>query len=514
MPQLPNIPQPPVAMPGVAVPRTGSGVAYDALPNAQAAAHAQEAAGLGQARATVAQLGQVGEAQQNAMQALGAATARIAQSQTGLQDKEDWISTAMARQDFYKQADQLFNDNQAGLTTKDSLDQFTQKLAQLHDQTLAGYTGSDAGKVKLMEQLGNGMVDYNNAALRARAHNIDDLTQTTLGMTTNRLATKAYEMPSMLSDWLTMSDAAINDATSAMSPANAAAARQKMQSSIVYSAIDGRLNYGDTQSAVDLLASPQAQLLQPQERTVLDRRVREMQLQNQQMALASAGRWSAGPGGVMSNSLTGQQMLPDPSVQQYQMDLQQAGRANNQVTVQNQAEGQYAKDRASAFTKQLDAYAAQAQTSSADLQRTRQIDQLLSGVPTGNLPANIQFQVSRFLGVDANNVANRQVADKMTGDMVLEIVRKLAPVTEDDRKYAETLTPGSAQTPAGRKKMLYLMERNSEFDQSMQAGAQRADAAVAAGVMSPSQALQKMQQWDQFERNRMAKTFNPPQFAP
>lgn len=489
MPKLPGIPAdrplPPVS--GY-VPNNSVAGAYNSVASDQMA----QARLTGETFSNAAQLGT-----QVAQQLQEAENKRIAQ--------EDAVARSLARTQFYTQADEMFSTAEPTLVTPGGLGEFQKGLNSLREQTVKGFAGTSAGRAALDAHLADAVSDYSRAAMSARSKQVTAQFNAELDATGNRLASKAYDAPTALDSLFAQGDAALQDAATAMTPAELAQKRAEMHGLIGYSAVDGLLNKGDTGNAQAVLDDLQARkALPPHLYSQLDRRLRE-----EQARAANTDDWKAGPDGVLFNS-RGELKVPPPEVQDYLRGLKVAGKPTSEVRVDVAGQSEFAKKRSAQFADTLETYRTQAQTATKDLQSAKSIDSMLEGIPTGNLPGDVAYQVSRFLDVNQDKVASRQAADAEMGGFLIRKAKELYPVSDADKKFLIAMSPGSAHTPESRKKLIYVMERQARYATSMAQFSEQVGAAVDDGKMTASEGRQRIAAWERHLNDKYSATFAPP----
>lgn len=448
----------------------------------------------------------------NPLQQIGGATG-IAQQLLSAEDRqqkrEDAIARSLARAGYFQQADQLFSEAQSGdIVSKAGLDDLTSKLADLKQKAVENYPGTNEGRTALETQLNEAHSDYFRRALLERSRAIQDQFQGEVSATTNRLAAHAYNTPSLLNDMLQSGDAFLDDAAPAMNPQELQMQRAKMRGDIAYSAIDGLLNRGDYREAQVLLGAA-GTMLSPNQQGAIDRRIRGMAADEGKVGMPDL---KAGPEGVLFNPATGQQFAPTPEVQQYLMGLKTAGRpvTSFETKIDTAGQTEFAKKRSQQLADDLQKFQETARTAANDAATAEQVNTLLKGIPTGNLPAEAAYQVSRFLGINQDQVASRQAADAKTGEFLLSKAKTLYPVSDADKKFIMAMSPGSPQTPEGREQLVYIYKRQAQFSQSMAQLSAKVGDLVAEGQMTEGQARRAISDWQNNLNQEYSRTFTPP----
>jgi len=423
------------------------------------------------------------------------------------QAREDAVARSVARTSYFQQADELFANSEASdITTKGGFDTLQKGLDELRQKSIEGYTGSDEGRARLAEQIGEAHSDYFRRALSSRSKAIQAQFEGETDATINRLAGRAYDTPSMLTDNLAAADAFLEDTAPAMSPQELQTRRQKMHGEIAFSAIDGLLNRGDYREAA-LLTNSAGAVLSPQQRGAVDRRIRGLEAdaaKGQQSDLKSVGE------GVLYDPATGEMHPPPAQVQDYFTRLKESGKTSVSQTM-NAGQTEYEKERGKQFAGQMKDYQDQANTANESLRTAQNIDKLLEGTPTGTLPADIRKRFLQATGVDPGELGNIQAAEAESGKLLAQNLQmlKLTPVTESDRKYAATITPGFAQTPAGRKNVIYLLQRHAAFNQNLAEFSQKIDQHVGKS-MDRQEAQILLDRWRQKLSTEYGASFRPP----
>lgn len=451
----------------------------------------------GAARVAGESIGQIGAA-------AGDISERLYAQQQQEQRREDAIARSLARTEYFAAADQAFLDAEESLTSKEGFGVLSKKLEELKQKTVESYSGSDEGRSALLEQLNEAHSDYIRQGMVARSRAIDRQFQTETTAAANRLAAKAYELPTMLPDMFKAADAYLEDAASSMSAGELAERRAEMHGTIAYAAIDGMLNRGDYANARAQMETLPPGLLSPKEVSTIDRRARELE----QTAM-KGGEWKLGPDGVLFNE-AGEMRLPPPEVQSYLRSQRQAGAATTRVDVNTKGRTAFEEERSKLFAKDLAQYDEKAKTAEADAATAVEVDRLLRGVPTGNLPADVAFQVSKMLGINQEQVSSREAADARTAEFLLAKARALAPVTDMDKKFIMNMSPGSAQTPKGRAQLVYIYKRNALFEKERARAAARIGDLIADGLMSEGQGRTDLREWEKRLRERFEQSFSPP----
>lgn len=424
------------------------------------------------------------------------------------QKKEDAIARSMARTQYFQEADQLFSDAETSdITSKAGFTALTKNLDELKQKTLANYSGSDDGRAALAMQLDDAHADYGRRAIMARGKAVQTQFQGEFDATTNRLSSILYDTPSLLNDMLKAGDAWIDDVTPAISPQEANTRRAEMRGVLAFSAIDGLLNNGDYREA-DMLARTAGPMLTPQQQGAIDRRVRGLaadaaRQQGQGTELKSAGE------GILYRPDTGEMYPPPSSVQEYMRGLKEAGRTSVSQTM-SPGETEYDKERGKQFAEEMKKYQEDARTSNEDLRTAQNVDKMLENIPTGTLPAEIRKRFNQATGLNVDELSTVQAAESETGKFLFNKIRLLAPVTDTDKRYILNISPGFAQTPLGRKTIVYLYQRNAMFNQNMAEFSQKIDKQIAAKNLTRQDASILISRWRDQLTSQYTQSFNPP----
>lgn len=94
--------------------------------------------------------------------------------------------------------------------------------------------------------------------------------------------------------------------------------------------------------------------------------------------------------------------------------------------------------------------------------------------------------------------------------MVLEKAKQVAPVTGPDIALLRRLSPGTAQTPGGRRTLVYILNRSAEYQGVMSGAAAKISDAVGEGRMTEGNARRALHEIQRKLDDRFAKTFSPP----
>lgn len=440
-------------------------------------------------------------------QVAAAVTPQLIDYQEKQQQKEDALARAQARTAYFTAADQQFLTAQDDIANKSSYDALQKSLADLKQQTIQNYTGSDQGRQALAVQLEDAHSDYIRRAIVARTHAIEDQFNNEITSTTNRLSGKAYDLPSMMGDMLHAADAYLEDASPGMTKDQVEKSRLQMHNTIAYSAIDGLLNRGDFAGAKELASKVGPDILTPAQHGSIDRRVLELQ----QHLAGGAGEIKAGPDGILYNSKTGQMTVPPPEVQQYLMGLKTAGKPDTNVVVNNAGQTEFAKERSKAFAGSLNKLQEESQLAQDAASQAQSIDKLLQGVPTGTWASDIQYQVSKQLGVDPTAVASRQAAEAAANSFALTKAQQMkGSLSDRDITFLSKIGPGTAQTPLGRAQIVYTLQRAAENSKTIADAAARIGDDVQSGAMSEGNARMALADVRKHILDQSAATFNPP----
>lgn len=425
------------------------------------------------------------------------------------QAQQDAIARSLARTRFYTQADELFNTSEPGLIEPGGLEKFQADLTALRGQTVGNFGGSAAGQQELDAHLADAVSDYSRAALGARSKQVAEQFSAELSMTENRLASKAYDAPTAIDSLFAQSDAVLADASTAMTPAELNTKRAEMHGLIGYSAVDGLLNKGQIGNAEALLTDLQSRkALPPNLYSALDRR-----LQEDKARAANTDEWKMGTDGILYKS-NGETRIPPPDVQEWIKGVKTAGKTTVDQRVELGAQSEFNNKFVSEFADRLKTYNTQAQDARASLRSAKEIDTLLQGQPTGNIPSDVAFRLSQFFGVNPEQVANRQAADVESGKFTIKVLKNLYPVSDTDKKFADSMSPGSAQTPEGRKIVVYLLDRQTRFLDSLTKFTDEIGAAVFRKQMDAPEAQQRITAYERHLNKKYESTFNPPKFVP
>lgn len=426
------------------------------------------------------------------------------------QAKEDAIARSQARTSYFQQADQIFSDAETSdITSKEGFTALTKSLDELKQKTLESYPGSEEGRTALSMQLDDAHADYGRRAITARSKAVQQQMTGEVAATTNRLAARAYDTPSMLSDMLTSADAFLDDAAPAMNPQEMQLRRAEMHGDIAYSAIDGLLNRGDYREA-ELLSRSAGPMLTPQQQGAIDRRIRGLAADAAQ--IGGVVEPKMGPEGTVYHPETGTWEMPPPAMQQYLMGIKGAGSPKTSVSVDTgtKAREAFGIESAKTFEKELSTY----RQSSLDAQDTAskvgEIDKLLKGVPTGTWSAEVGNVLRKQLNLSSEQVANREAADAATGERLLDIARKLAPVTQEDIDMLKTITAGSAQTPVGRAKIVYMAKRQADYNKALDQFGSKVRQSLLDNRMTESNARLAIDMKRQQLQDIFRQSWNPP----
>lgn len=434
-------------------------------------------------------------------------TPKLAEWQQREQDKEDALARSQARTAYFTSADQQFLSAQDGIDNKDSFDALQKSLAELKQNTIANYRGSDNGRAALAAQLEEYHNDYTRRAIVARSQAIRDHFDNEVTSTTNRLSGKVYELPHTMSDQLRAADAYLADAAPGMSKDAIEKNRAQMHNTIAYSAIDGLLNRGDFEGAKELSTKVGQGTLTPVQQGSIDRRVLELQ----QHLTGGGGDLKAGPDGVLFNSKTGAMTVPPPEVQQYLMGLKSAGKTDTNVVVNNAGQTEFVKERSRAFATSLNQLQSEAQSAQDAAAQALEVDKLLQGVPTGTWSADMQYQLQKQFGFNKEQVASREAAQAAQNTFALTKAQSMkGSLSDKDIAFVSKIGASDLQTPLGRAQTVYILQRAGENSKRIADAAARIGDAVASGEMTEGNARMALAEVRKHILDESAKTFSPP----
>lgn len=477
--------------------------------NVQAAPLAPSAEGLGADAQAGARMGIAAAGQPNALQIVSDQGVPVgnalARAQAEQQKQEDAIARMYARNNYFAKADQLFADQADNIGTKEGFDSLMQGLSDLRASTVQSYAGSDAGRQDLDLQLSDAHADYMRKAVTDRIQINRAAAMQGADIATQRTSARLMYNPAGLDQALSDSDVWLNDLSTGLPPAQQSQMQMQARSTMVRSAIDGLLSTGNYQGADEVLRS-KAQLMSPNDQRTAQRAIQSMQqdIENQNRDQG----WEFGPEGVYRNTRTGEQRPPSEGIAQYYSFMKGAGKPETNVSV-NTTENALVKDvntQATDLSKQVD-------DAQSKLTLATQIDELLQNVPTGTWSAEAAAKLSRLTGIGEDKLGKIEAAQALTGDLVLSEIRKIAPVSDTDRKYVEQMQPGMAQTPEGRKVLLYIAKSRIAAQRSLLQTSRNVQRALYEEKLTPPRAAQIMDLEKQRIAEQFDKSFNPPRYV-
>ncbi len=484
----------------------GYGLAQAPTPQPQLAPNPQ---GLGEGPQQAANMAMRSAMQPNPLQQASVMgtelSEQILQSEERDRKREDAVARSLARSEYFMQADELFVKGEDGITSKEGMDGLVKQLDELRQNSIKNYKGSDEGRQEFATQLLEAHGDYFRRALTTRQQAIGLQLKNETIATTNRLAAQTRMSPAMLDDMLNSADTFTNDVSAGMSPAEKLAYSSEMRSELAYSAIDGLLLRGHAANA-EAMFSKVAPMMTPVQQGMALRGIRSVR----DAASEQPNSWEFGPDGVYRNKMTGEQKLPGPEIQQYYAGQKAAGGTNVNINQQNESHAN--RRQVDAVFDEAKKYRETASVAEENSAKAEQIDKLLEGIPSGTFPAEMRQRLSALTGINTDELSSAQVAAKMSTELVIEEIRKLAPVSDSDRRYVERASPGFWQTPEGRKGVVYIMKRQAQFARKMEKVSAFGSRLVSEGKVSPGRAAEVIAKRESDLRREFASTFDPPRF--
>ena len=186
------------------------------------------------------------------------------------------------------------------------------------------------------------------------------------------------------------------------------------------------------------------------------------------------------PGETQGATVGGMKMpeILNPQVQQAKRDIAAAGKPsmNTQVTVKQ--EGEEAKTVGKYFGEQYADVQKAGFNAQSKINRANRLDQLLKDVDTGKLtPMGTEISaLADSLGIKIDkNLGNKQAAAALSAEMALELRNPAGgagmpgAMSDKDREFLQSMTPGLATSPEGRKQILDTMRKLAKRDQEVAA---------------------------------------------
>lgn len=478
------------------------GLAQAPVPNPQLA---PSNAGLGSAPDAAAAMAYRAAQQPNVFQIGAEGMGQLAEAQIRAQKKDDAIGRLRAADAYTTAADAIMSED-GDPTDKAWSDGQLKKLQDLRENTLKAFPGSDEGRAALGFDLNEMHRGYSTKFAAQRAKATDQLVENHLNRATNRFAAGIYQNPATYAD---SKDLALRffdeNLAPTMDPQIANARRLKLEGELDFAAVDALIEK-DQLAGAEVLLVEMAETIPPNDRRALARKIDQTR-----QSMASGSDWTLGGDGVRMNKATGEVVPPPPEVQAYFQGLKESGRTAVDVKVDTAGQTEFAKERSKKLSADLGAYHDKAQQASSAARQAEDIDRMLQGQPTGTWGADIAAAVKQQFGLSDEQVANRQAAEAATFSMVLDKAKQVAPVTGPDISMLRRLTPGTAQTPGGRRILTYILDRSAEYQTIMANTGAKISDAVAEGRMTEGNARRALADVQRKLDDRFAKTFSPPE---
>jgi hypothetical protein len=167
-------------------------------------------------------------------------------------------------------------------------------------------------------------------------------------------------------------------------------------------------------------------------------------------------------------------VVPNQPFQDYSLNRAKAGAST--VKVDMKQEGEEAKKVGQYFGDQYAEIQKAGFSAQGRINRINRMNELLNGVQTGKLtPAGTEaaaYLASLGVNID-KNLGNKQAAEALTNQMALELRNPAGgagmpgAMSDSDRKFLVSMTPGLATTPEGRKLMNDTSVKIAKRDQDV-----------------------------------------------
>lgn len=477
------------------------GLAQAPVPNPQLA---PSNAGLGSAPQQSAAMAYRAAQQPNVFQIGAEGMGQLADAQVRAQKKEDAIGRLRAADAYTSGADAIM-DEEGDPTDKAWTDGQLKKLADLRETTLGAFPGSDEGRAALGFDLNEMHRGYSSKFAAQRAKATDQLVENHLSRATNRFAASIYQNPGTYADSKELAMRFFDDNLApTMDPQVANARRLRLEGELDFAAVDALIEKEQLAGA-EVLLTEMAETIPPDSRRALARKIDQTRQE-----MASGSDWTLGGDGVRMNKATGEIVPPPPEVQAYFQGLKESGRTSVDVKVDAAGQTEFAKERSKRLSADLGTFHEKASQASSAARQAEDIDRLLQGQPTGTWGADIAAVVKQQFGLSDEQVANREAADAATFALVLDKAKQVAPVTGPDITMLRRLSPGTSQTPEGRRTLVYILNRSAEYQTIMADAAAQISDAVASGGTTEGQARIAIADVQRKLDAHFQKTFSPP----
>lgn len=191
----------------------------------------------------------------------------------------------------------------------------------------------------------------------------------------------------------------------------------------------------------------------------------------------SQGMWLK-PGEATGVAVGGQKMpeILNPQVQAAKVAVAKAGKPdiNTQVTLKQ--EGEEAKTVGKFFGDNYADIQKAGMSANGKIARVDRLNQLLQNVDTGKLtPAGTEIaKYAQSVGLKIDpNVGNKEAAQALSNEMALELRNPAGgagmpgAMSDKDREFLVSMTPGLSTTPEGRKQITETMRKLAQRDQQV-----------------------------------------------
>ncbi len=462
-------------------------------------------AGLAQAPAQAAQLGMRAAMQPNVLQITAEGMGQITDAQIRAQSKDDAIGRLRAA-DAYTSGAEAIVAEEGDPTDKAWVDGQLKKLDDLRTSTIGAFPGSDQGREMLGYDLNEMHRGYTSAFAASREKATNQLVDNHLDRATNRFVASIYRNPGTYPDSKALAlEFFDSNLAPTMDPQVAMSRRLKLEGEIDVAAVDSLIER-DQFAGAEMLLMERADTISPDDRRTLARKI-----DSNRSAMSTSSDWTLGADGVRMNKATGDVIPPPPEVQAYFQGLKTAGKTDMSVNVDTAGQSEFAKTRSKKLAEDLGGYQERAQQSSSALRQAEDIDRLLQGQPTGTWGADVAAMFKQQFSLGDEQVASREAAEAATFSMVLEKAKQVGPVTGPDIALLRRLTPGTAQTPGGRRTLVYILNRSAEYQGIMAGAAAKISDAVGEGRMTEGNARRALAEVQRKVDDRFSRTFSPPE---
>lgn len=452
------------------------------------------------------------------------------------QAKEDAIAMSQARTAYFQDASNKFDTAEMqGLTSKPQFDDLSNQLAASRDNAIANFTGSDDAKARLLAQLNEAHVNFGMKALAVRQRQVTQQFDNEFLAGTNRLASGVIDHPTTLQQQLDDGQVMLDSFKGAMPQQEYDQKRQQLRSVLTGTAAEqfiasgqpdaaqAVLNaYGDDMSPnqhatyqrhIDALKAPPAPIT-PYQQEELNLRRQELGLRaGQQQFEQGATQQRLGFEG-QNLALAKERFATESQQSNAKIALSAAElnlKANQASQKENPAQTKFQTMGAESLGKQLDAFDAQYDKARDAATNAQQIETMLKGVPGGSISTASQNWLKKQFNLDPEQTANIEGAKNLAYQEVLKHARELAPVSDSDiRTLLNTVTPSDAQTPLGRAKIVYIMQRQKDYANAMSNEGAWLREQVGTGTMDQYTANRHLKQYQAMVDQKFHQSFAPP----